>query len=123
MTAVPDLCIRNARLRRCGDERFDIAVSGDRITSVEPRVLGKGRVELDAGGSLVTMPFANPHLNLYKVYTLPMMDELALQYYHEACMGRAMNAVEVAAKVKNQYDRQWITPNARRADTLPRRSF
>ena len=118
MSEAQDICIRNARLRHKGDERVDIAISGDRITAVGKTVQGKAELELDARGSLVTPPFANPHMHLCKVYTLPMMDELALKYYHEGGMGKAMNAVEVAAKVKKDYDRKWIIPNARRALAL-----
>jgi len=113
-----DICIRRARLRGMGEQRFDVGIAGGKITRVQPEIPASAAVELDAAGSLVTPPFANPHLHLCKVYTLPMMDEEALGYYHGEGMGKAMNAVEAAAKVKEHYDRRWIIPNARRALAL-----
>ena len=44
-----------------------------------------------------------------------MMDELALQAYHGAEMGKAMTAIELAARIKDQYDQAWIINNVRRA--------
>jgi cytosine deaminase len=49
------------------------------------------------------------------VYTLEMMDELALQAYHGVEMGKAMTAIELAARIKDQYDQAWIIKNVRRA--------
>jgi cytosine/creatinine deaminase len=113
-----DLCIRNARLRKQEDGLVDIGIAGGKITRVEGSIVNSAMQTLDAEGALVTEPFANPHLHLCKVYTLPMMDEEALGYYHGEGMGRAMNAVEVAAKVKEHYDRSWIIENGRRALAL-----
>jgi len=70
---------------------------------------------LDAGGGLVTESYANPHLHLCKVYTLQMMDEEALTAYQGEGMGKAMNAIELAARVKEKYDEAWIIENVRRA--------
>jgi len=39
-----------------------------------------------------------------KVYTLQMMDEEALKDYHGEGMGKAMTAIELAARVKEKYD-------------------
>lgn len=81
--------------------------------------IGSGaELTLDAGGKLVTESFANPHLHLCKVYTLKMMDELALQDYHGEGMGKAMTAIEQAARVKENYDASWIVPNVRQALAL-----
>jgi cytosine deaminase len=44
-----------------------------------------------------------------------MMDEAALKDYHGAEMGRAMTAIELAARVKANYDEAWIIKNVRRA--------
>lgn len=118
MTQKLDLLIKNARLRTTKDDTVDIGIAGGMITLVESNITKSATLELDANGSLVTEPFANPHLHLCKVYTLPMMDEEALRYYHGMDMGRAMNAVEVAAKIKQDYDRSWIIQNARRALAL-----
>jgi cytosine deaminase len=50
-----------------------------------------------------------------------MMDEEALKDYHGADMGKAMTAIEAAAKVKEQYDERWIIKNVRRALALAAR--
>jgi cytosine deaminase len=44
-----------------------------------------------------------------------MMDEGALKDYHGADMGKAMTAIERAAKVKEKYDESWIIKNVRKA--------
>jgi cytosine deaminase len=46
------------------------------------------------------------------------MDEEAMQDYHGADMGKAMTAIELAAKVKDKYDQSWIIKNVRRAMVL-----
>jgi cytosine deaminase len=43
------------------------------------------------------------------------MDELALASYTGAGMGKAMNAIELASRVKSEYDESWILPNVRQA--------
>jgi cytosine deaminase len=55
---------------------------------------------------------------LCKVYTLPMMDEATLKDYHSPDMGKAMTAIELAARVKEKYDEAWIIKNVRRAVAL-----
>ncbi len=118
MQTILDICVRNARLRGKGDTKVDIGISGRKIDQIEERIPTRAALEIDAAGSLVTTPFANPHLHLCKVYTLPMLGEEALGFYHSQNMGRAMNAIESAAKVKENYDRSWIVQNARRAMAL-----
>jgi cytosine deaminase len=44
-----------------------------------------------------------------------MMDEEALKDYHAADMGKAMTAIELAARVKAKYDESWIIVNVRKA--------
>jgi cytosine deaminase len=44
-----------------------------------------------------------------------MLDDQAMQDYHGDSMGKAMTAIERAAKVKENYDRGWIIENVRRA--------
>jgi len=56
-----------------------------------------------------------------KVYTLAMMDEEAMKDYHGEGMGKAMTAIELAAKVKEEYDRSWIVPNVQKAAALAAR--
>jgi cytosine/creatinine deaminase len=113
-----DLCIRNARLRHKGDESFDIAVTDGRIVGIGKSLGVLAQDEIDAEGNLVTESFANPHLHLCKVWTLPMMNEAALAAYHGSDMGKALAAIDLASKVKETYDATWITRNARRAVAL-----
>lgn len=49
------------------------------------------------------------------------MDTKALSAYHGSDMGASMTAIELAARVKKQYDERWIVPNARRALSLAAR--
>jgi cytosine/creatinine deaminase len=110
-----DILIRGGALRGHAGQLFDIGVTGGKIAAIQPKIAGTGEIELEAGGSLVTESFANPHLHLCKVYTLKMMDEEALKDYHGADMGKAMNAIELAARVKAKYDESWIIVNVRKA--------
>lgn len=111
-----DLIIRRAQLRRTpAGQWFDIAIANGVITAIAPHVDGSAAQELDAAGGLVTESFVNTHLHLCKVYTLQMMDEEALKDYHGADMGKAMTAIELAARVKEKYDERWIIQNVRRA--------
>jgi cytosine deaminase len=118
MTEQYDLIIRNAVLRTNLKTRTDIAVTDGKIVRIAPGIDGKAGSELDAGGNLVTESFVNTHLHLCKVYTLMMMDEAALKDYHGADMGKAMTAIELAAKIKEQYDEKWIIKNVRKACAL-----
>lgn len=93
----------------------DIAVVEGKIKEIGKNVALKGDVEIDAKGKLVTESFVNPHLHLCKVYTLMMMDEEALKAYQGGDMGKAMNAIELAARVKEKYNESWILENARKA--------
>ncbi len=110
-----DLIIRNASLRGKSEKLFDIGINGGKITDIQPKLAGHGPVEIDAVGNMVTEAFVNPHLHLCKVYTLEMMDEAALKDYHGADMGKAMTAIELAARVKDNYNESWIIKNVRRA--------
>jgi cytosine deaminase len=112
-----DLIIRNAQLRN-RPTPVDIGVEDGRVVSMADHLDEAGDVTIDAGGMLVTESFVNPHLHLCKVYTLDRMDELALADYHGGQMGKAMNAIELAARVKADYDEEWILPNARKAVAL-----
>ncbi len=115
-----DICIYNARLRGKGEDRVDIGIAGGVIARVEPGIRAAAGEKLQANGALVTEPFANPHLHLCKVYTLPLLGEEALGYYHGAGMGQAMTAVEVAARIKEDknYTRELVIANGRRALAL-----
>jgi cytosine deaminase len=110
-----DVIIRRGSLRGLTGT-FDIAIAQGKVAAIQPKLENAqaGR-ELSADGSLVTESFANPHLHLCKVYTLQMMDEAALKDYHGADMGKAMTAIELAARVKDKYDESWIIVNVRKA--------
>lgn len=113
-----DLIIRDAVLRATPKVKCDIAISGGKIAKIAPSIDGRAAQELDAAGNLVTESYVNTHLHLCKVYTLMMMDEAALKDYHGADMGKAMTAIELAAKVKENYDEKWIIKNVRKACAL-----
>jgi len=110
-----DILIRNARLLNAPGKQMSIAVADGKIAAIEETIDGQAPTEIDAKGMLVSESFVNPHLHLCKVYTLRLMDEEALKDYHGADMGRAMTAIELAARVKEKYDQSWIVPNARKA--------
>jgi cytosine deaminase len=96
----------------------DIGILNGKIAAIQENLPGKSTLEINANGRLVTESFANPHLHLCKVYTLEMMDEAALKDYHGADMGKAMTAIELAARVKEKYAEDWIFENARKAVAL-----
>ncbi len=110
-----DILIRRAKLRGRSGSLFDIGIADGRITAIEEHIEGQAKKEIDAQGNLVTESFVNPHLHLCKVYTLQMMDEEALKDYHGEGMGKAMTAIELAARVKEKYDESWIIENVRKA--------
>jgi len=110
-----DLLIRNARLRTHGADLMSIGIRAGRIELVESRPSLPAAREIDAAGNLVTESFVNPHLHLDKVYTLPRLDDRALTEYQKGTMGAAMTAIELASRVKQDYDVAWIVPNVRRA--------
>src|SRR5688572_31911501 len=115
MTDHFDILIRNARLRGRSESLLDIGIVNGRIISLEENLAGDAEQLIDAQGNLVTESFVNPHLHLCKVYTLQMMDEEALTSYHAEGMGKAMNAIELAARIKEKYDEAWIIKNVRKA--------
>jgi len=110
-----DILIKRARLRGKPDSLVDIGISEGRIASLGDDLAGEAKSVIDAQGNLVTESFVNPHLHLCKVYTLQMMDEEALTAYQGEGMGKAMTAIELAARVKEKYDEAWIIKNVRKA--------
>ena len=113
-----DILINNCQLRGQPENRYDIGITGSKIAALAESLSGDAQTMIDAQGNLVTEAFVNTHLHLCKVYTLPMMDELALKDYHGADMGKAMTAIELAARVKESYDESWIIKNVRKAVAL-----
>jgi cytosine deaminase len=115
MTDTLDILIRNAQLRDRPGKLVDIGVAAGRISVLDEGITLEAETEIDAQGNLVTESFVDPHLHTCKVYTLQMMDEEALKAYHGADMGKAMTAIELAARVKEKYDEAWIIENVRKA--------
>lgn len=118
MTTQFDILIKNCQFRGEPEIRYDIGVSNGKIAALGESLSGEAQTIIDAQGNLVTEAFVNAHLHLCKVYTLPMMDELALKDYHGADMGKAMTAIELAARIKESYDESWIIKNVRKAVAL-----
>ncbi|MFQ5350308.1 MAG: amidohydrolase family protein, partial [Thermoanaerobaculia bacterium] len=115
-----ELVVRNALLRG-GETTVDIAIADGSIREIGTGLAVEAEREIDAGGRLVTESFANPHLHLDKVYTLERLGPAALAAYHGEGMGAAMSAIELASRVKEEYDESWILPNVRRALRLAAR--
>ena len=113
-----DILIKNCQLRGQADVGVDIGVAGGKISALGENLAAESATVIDAQGNLVSEAFVNTHLHLCKVYTLPMMDELAMQDYHGEDMGKAMTAIELAARVKESYDESWIIKNVRKAVAL-----
>lgn len=109
-----DIVIRNAKTRKFKNS-VDIGILDGKIKTIKEKIEEKGTKEIDAKGKLVTESFVNAHLHLCKVYTLMMMTEEALKDYHGEDMGKAMTAIELAAKIKERYNESWILPNVRKA--------
>jgi len=117
------ILITNAQLRReTPGALVSIHIENGSIAAIDKSIQTKADTMIDAGGNLVTESFYNPHLHLDKVCTLDRMDELALESYQGAGMGKAMNAIELAARVKDEYDPDWILPNVRQALQLAARN-
>ena len=110
-----DIIIRNARLRT-QKGLADIGIQKGVIRKIGKiaKAEFKTAAVVDAGGNLVTESFVNTHLHLCKVYTLTMMDSKALSSYHGEGMGAAMTAIELAARIKDQYEEGWILKNVRK---------
>lgn len=113
-----DILIKNCRLRGQRESRFVIAIAAGRIKEISERIKETAVIDIDAQGNLVTESFVNAHLHLCKVYTLDMMDEEAMKEYQGSGMGKAMTAIELAARVKEKYDESWIIKNVRKAMAL-----
>jgi cytosine deaminase len=115
MSDAYDILIKRARLRQNPQENLEIGIKDKKIAAIGASLDANAPLHLDARGNLVTESFVNTHLHLCKVYTLQMMDESALKDYHGADMGKAMTAIELAARVKDSYDESWIIKNVRKA--------
>ena len=110
-----ELLIKNAVLRGADNALTQVGIRGDKIVAVGAQLGGEAERVMDAEGGLGTESFVNGHLHLCKVYTLARMDEAAMQAYTDGSMGGAMTGIELAAKVKEDYDESWIIENVRKA--------
>jgi len=110
-----DLLIRSARTRFSGKDLLDIGIKEGRISRIRKKIKGESRKVIDASGKLVTESFVNAHLHLCKVYTLARIGDKAQVSYQSGAMGKAMTAIELASKVKEEYDEAWIIKNVRKA--------
>ena len=108
-----DILIRNARLR--SGQVSDIGILAGKIHLIDDALPHPAAHTIDAAGSLVTESFCNPHLHLDKVYTLAGLDDEAMKDYHGGEMGKAMTAIESAARVKENYSAEWAIDNIREA--------
>ena len=108
-----DLILHNVFLRGNPDIVHKIGINKGKIVEISEDSVGVADLELDAEKNLVTESFVNPHLHLDKVFTLERLDELALKQYHGGQMAAAAEAIELASRVKTEYDRSWIMDNAR----------
>lgn len=113
-----DLLLKNCQLRGKPKQLFQIGIDDGRIREIDTEIEATADIELDAQGNLVTESFIDAHLHLCKVYTLEKMDDEAMVDYQTAEMGKAMTAIELAARVKEKYDESWIIDNVRRAMVL-----
>ncbi len=113
-----DILITNAKTRSSQGQLVQIAIKGGKIVQIGSQINIDSAQVIDAKGNLVTESFINGHLHLCKVYTLEMMDDEAMSAYTDGSMGGAMTSIELAAKVKEQYDEKWIIENVRKAANL-----
>ena len=88
-----DLIIRRAKVEGRQD-LADIAISGGLITDVADHVAGDCEAELDAGGSLVSPAFVEPHIHLDKVGTLPLLGKNV--------SGTLTEAIEILHRIKRE---------------------
>lgn len=108
-----EILVRGCQLRRDPEELVDIAIADGRIAAMGAEISEEATLTVQAGGKLATESFANPHLHLDKVFTLTRIDDAAMHDYHGESMGKAMAAIEQAAQVKHDYQRDWIVENVR----------
>ncbi len=64
-----DLVVRRAKLRK-KEGFWDIGIENGTFTAVDRHISAKGRMEIDAGGHLVSPPFIDPHLHLDAVLSV-----------------------------------------------------
>jgi cytosine deaminase len=100
-----DLVIRNAKIRG-QDKPVDIVIEKDRIASVRPKADGKGRSEIDAGGSLVLPGLFNLHHHADK--------SLLGEVMRPNVSGTLPEAIEITNEFKRNYDPKEVAERAGR---------
>ena len=100
-----DTVIRNASLRGRKDTA-DIVIAGEKITAVAPKADGKGRVEIDAGGSLVLQGLFNLHHHADK--------SLLGEIMRPNLSGTLPEAIEITNDFKRNYDPEEVAARASR---------
>ncbi len=105
-----DLLLKNGRLP--DGKKADIAIRGDRIVALAPRITGEARETLNVSGLLVAPPFVDPHFHMDSTlsYGLPRVNrsgtllegialwgELKPQLTQEAIVERALAYCDWAA--------------------------
>jgi cytosine/creatinine deaminase len=98
-----DLLVKNGTLP--DGRKADIAITGDKITAVEPNITAPARQTIDAAGQLVSPPFVDPHFHMDATlsYGIPRINksgtlleginlwgELKPLLTHEAVISRAL---------------------------------
>ena len=106
-----DLVIGPASVRG-RDGSWWIGLRGARIAAVSATPLDGDRM-IDAAGGLVLESFVNAHMHLDKVHTLDRVGDAALLAYTGGQMGGALESIELASAVKDDYDSASVLANAR----------
>src|SRR6186997_3122497 len=98
--------IRNARVRN-QKQPVDIAIEGERISAVGPKLPAKGRKEIDAAGSLVLPGLINLHFHADKCLLGEIM--------RPNVSGTLPEAIEITNDFKHSYDPAEVASRAVRA--------
>ncbi len=101
-----DIVIRNARVRGTKDA-VDIAIAGERIADVAPKLAAKGMREIDAAGSLVLPGLFNLHFHADKCLLGEIM--------RPNVSGTLPEAIEITNDFKRKYDPAEVARRAIRA--------
>ena len=90
-----EVVVRNAKLRG-QQSTVDILIEKGRIASVQPKVSGKGQLEIDAAGSLVLPGMFNLHFHADK--------SLLGEVMRPNASGTLPEAIEITNEFKRKYD-------------------
>ncbi len=88
-----DLTIHNAILDTTL-EPVEIGINGDRIEVVQSSSLPKGLKSIDAKGAMISPPFIDPHFHLENALISNQINK----------SGTLKEAIDIAARIKNQID-------------------